>query len=295
MSPRKVALLTASSNSGRSCLEALLANPDTPEIHALFRTPERASAIVPAPLDNVIVHTGVDASVPSTLAKGLSGCEAALLVTPLDPAHGMANDGEKVCNMIQAAVDAKVNHIVFVSSWTITCGSCPILAARFRPGERMLRDLGERGIIQWTILRGGFFQSNYVELLKTAQNEKLSFFDFLVPANDPSDIGRVAAAVLLQPSQHHGKSYEIAGPSIVSLRDVLEVVNRVTGRNVQLSEISLEEGVTHLPPFLREAYEFIVAKGRDALPAGDDVFKVTGNKAVSFEQFVQRNRHVFQT
>jgi uncharacterized protein YbjT (DUF2867 family) len=51
------------------------------------------------------------------------------------------------------------------------------------------------------------------------------------PSNE--DIARVAAAVLMDPSPHAGKSYRPTGPELMSQHDMLRVIERVLGRTVR--------------------------------------------------------------
>ena len=83
---------------------------------------------------------GIDASSLQDLAKAFLGCKSALIVTPHDYARGFGEDAQLTVNMIEAAVEAGVEFVVVVGSWTVNNPvECEGIACRFiRPEQRLV-------------------------------------------------------------------------------------------------------------------------------------------------------------
>lgn len=197
--------------------------------------------------------------------------------------------------MMTAAADAGVKHIIFGASWTVNAAKrLPGLSSRFAPGEALLMSLQKSHGLTWSVLRGGYFYSNYAEMRRvgsSGQADEFRFADFCVPANDPDDIGRVAAAIALVGGRgHEGKYYEISGPERLWMGDVAKAFFDILGRPTELVEMRGEDCLDTLPGFLKEAYEFMIEVGRDAVPFSADLEKVTGKKAVSLREWLQLHK-----
>jgi uncharacterized protein YbjT (DUF2867 family) len=52
-----------------------------------------------------------------------------------------------------------------------------------------------------------------------------------------ADVGRAAAAAALDPRSHGGRIYELGGPQVMTMREIMEWVGRTTGHNRALAEI----------------------------------------------------------
>lgn len=286
-----IAIFTASSTSGTACIEALLASPNAPNIRAIYRSEAKAAVLrrTHNTAPNVSIITGIDARDKSTLVPALQGATIAFLVTPFDHAHGVADDAEMVSNMMYAAVEAGVKHIIFGASWTVRAADrLVLLAARFAPGEALLRKLEHEKGITWTVLRGGFFHSSYMHFFQTAKDSQFRFLDFCAPSNDPNDIGRVAAAIASSNVKaHHGKLYEISGPERLWIRDVVTTIT-------QYVQVSVEECTKMMPLFLKQAFEYIVEAGEDAIPMSTDVERITGKPPVSFREWLMKSKQRFE-
>lgn len=293
-----IAVLTASSTSGKACVSALLSSSTINTVRAIFRSESKAASLRAAHANDsrLQIRIGVDARDPQSIQSALSGCTVAYLITPHDPARGFDSDADLVANMINAAVAAGVRHIIFGASWTANAkDTVTIIASRFVPGELLLKQLEAEVGLKWTVLRGGFFYDNYVELmggLKTS--DEVHFIDFCAPANDPGDIGRVAAAVADAGGKgFEGKVFEISGPERFWMRDAVRTVAEVVGRELKFVEVNIEELVEVLPPFLTEAFTYMLERGEEAVPLSNDVESVTRKPATSFREWVSEHRDQF--
>lgn len=298
-SQETVGVITASSTSGAACVQALLSKHSKTKIRAIFRTEAKAAMLPECDRmqPNLKIVTGVDASAPETLVKALSGCTVAFLVTPWDPSRGIADDATLVTNMISAAAEAGVRHVVFCGSWTVNQPEkVSGLARRFLPAEELLKTLEKDRGMTWTSLRGGFFYNNFRDLLGSLKtSDEVKFVDFCVPANDARDIGRVAAAVASKGGRgFEGKVFEISGPERLWMGDVANVFGCVLGRDIKFVKVPAEECLSGFPDFLKQGFEYLAEAGEKAVPLSNDVEMITGQPAVSLAHWVAEHQGDFE-
>jgi hypothetical protein len=88
-----------------------------------------------------------------------------------------------------------------------------------------------------TIVNPGFFAEDYLVPIGLAAN--LGMFPWIYgdsrnapPSNE--DIARVAAAVLMDPARHAGKSYRPTGPELLGAKEMAEAIGRAVGRPVRV-------------------------------------------------------------
>lgn len=217
----------------------------------------------------------VDAAVPGEkLTAAFQGCKSAVIVTPH---FDFAKDAELTVNMIDACEAAGVAHVVFVGSWTVVAPDC-IIAKRFVPAEARLK----QSSLKWTSLRSGYFMGNYAGLFRQA---KVFFPDLTIPPVDPKDIGRVAAAICLDPEwqKHHGMCYNISGPEQLTTTQIVDKVRARTGREVEYVAVPVANLAPPNPPiFLIELLKHIDAHGL----ACDPVTKHIAGVHTSFDDYL---------
>jgi uncharacterized protein YbjT (DUF2867 family) len=297
-----IAVLTASSASGAACVDTLLLRyAGRAKVRAIFRTEAKAAALraSSAGNDDIDIVVGVDATLPETIVTALQGTDVAFLVTPAGPTGDMSDmsqDAGLVANMMSAAAEAGVKHIVFGGSWTVNVSEeVKIIAARFAPGEAQLKRLEEEKGITWTVLRGGFFCGNLPHMFGSLKaGNKLMFPDLTLPPVDVDDIGRVAAAVgVARGVGHSGKAYEISGPERLSSGEMCGVLAKVLGRDLELVPVPIADYTSKLPLPLQELMLYLAEKGEAAVPLSQDVEAITGEKAISFEKWAVANKSAF--
>jgi len=111
------------------------------------------------------------------------------------------------------------------------------------------------------------------------------------------DIARVAAAALMDPRRHAGRTYRPTGPALLSGGDMAAILSRVFARKVRPVPTPLWVFLkaAHLdgyPGALLSCMEhYIEEHRRGAFTVGapnDDVARVTGRPAESFETVARR-------
>lgn len=275
-----IVVIPASSNSGAQCVADLVsAGAST---RAVYRSEAKAaSAKEKYPALEVV--SGVDANEPGEkLEAAFQGCDFAVIVTPH---YDFAKDAELTCNMVEAAKSAGVKHVVFVGSWTVVKPECTI-AKRFVPTEDLLRN---SSTIKWTALRSGYFCGNYSGLFKS---NVVYFPEVTIPPVDPKDIGRVAAAVCLDPDsdRHDQQYYDISGPEQLTTKQIVDIVSKATGREFEYHAVPVAGLEPPNPPvFLIELIQHIDAHG---LPCSDVVKKLTGAHT-TFDEYIAEHLEEF--
>eukprot|EP00045_Choanoeca_perplexa_P001437 m.19656 g.19656 ORF g.19656 m.19656 type:complete len:304 (-) comp10940_c0_seq1:216-1127(-) len=298
MSLPTVAIVTGNSNSGSAALNDLLTRYNgTVKVRAAFRSQSKAAPFIEKHSSNVNFHpvVGVDASNKASLGPAFEGVTMAMIVTPHDPSQGMANDHALSNAMIEAAVEAGVQYIVYVGSWTVHAPEdIKIISARFEPTERYLNELSTAGKVQFTSLRSGFFNNNLIALFGQAKTSNaVAFPNLTIPVVDPADMGHVAAALFASDNQqlHYGKAYDISGPEPLTIKEMVAKVAQARGQPIDYTDTAVSS-LTYLPEFLLQVFQYIDKVGATAVPCDDVTKRLTGYQT-SFEEWLESNYQTF--
>ncbi len=109
---------------------------------------------------------------------------------------------------------------------------------------------------------------------------------------DTKDIGRSAAACLAtNGDEHNGKYYEMNGPEILTGKEMAEILSKVLEKPIKFIELP-NDATKHYPPPFAQLLDYMIEKGKDALPFTQDVKNLTGQNG-SFEQFVRDHKAEF--
>lgn len=284
-------IVTANSNSGSACIEELFTRKDYEskvKVRGVFRSAEKAEPFAKK-YPGLETCTGVDASKLETLGKAFAGAEKAFIVTVHDYNRGFAEDAKLTKNMILAAVEAGVKYIVLVASWTVKdCVRLSGLAARFKPCEDFLEEMGRERGLKWTVLRGGCFMENLEQGLSNIKSGSDTFV--FAKANTPMvatvDIGRSGAACLAASdiNEHHEKIYEMSGPEYLTGDDIAKAISKKLNREIKYAELP-KAAFAKMPEAISQVFEYIGEFGKDAAPKTDDVVRLTG-RTTTIDEFL---------
>ncbi|MDB6042247.1 MAG: transcriptional regulator [Gammaproteobacteria bacterium] len=233
-----------------------------------------------------------DMSDVERVADALQDVQRAYYCPPFDP------------YMIQGAVafavaakESRLEHIVGLTQW-LSSPSHPALMTR----QLWLVDrlFSMTPGVAHTIVRPGFFADAYLALTGFAAN--LGVFPWIYgdsrnapPSNE--DIARVAAAALMDPARHAGKSYRPTGPELLGAKDMAEAIGRALGRSVRVVPIPTwlfmkTARMGGLPIDLVSGVRYYIDDHkRGAFELGaptTDVLDVTGQPAEDFETIARR-------
>jgi uncharacterized protein YbjT (DUF2867 family) len=233
-----------------------------------------------------------DISDVERVADALKDVQRAYYCPPYDP------------YMIQGAVafavaarEARLEHIVSLTQW-LASPSHPSLSTR----QTWLVDrlFSMTPGVGHTVVNPGFFADAYLVTIGLAAN--LGVFPWMYgnsrnapPSNE--DIARVAAAVLMDPAQHAGKSYRPTGPELLGAEDMAKAIDRAVGRSVRVVPTPIwlfmkTARMAGMPiELMSNVRYYIEDHKRGAFEVGapnTDVLDVTGRPAEDFETIARR-------
>lgn len=233
-----------------------------------------------------------DMSDVERVAEALKDVQRAYFCPPFDP------------YMIQgalafavAAKEAHLEHIVGLTQWLASPSHPSLMTRQLWLVDRLFAMTPG---VTHTILRPGTFADAYLATIGAAVH--LGIFPWMSansrnapPSNE--DIARVAAAALMDPARHAGKSYRPTGPELLGAEEMAKAIGRAVGRSVRFVPtptwlfmkgarmagfpIDLFSGIR----YYIDDYE----RGAFALGAPtSDVLDVTGHPAEDFETIARR-------
>lgn len=277
----------AAGNTGGAVVNALIQNGFP--VRAMVRRVDARSASLQARGAEIAL---ADLQDEEMLAAALRGVKRAYFVPPF------AADMTKGAQAFASAVKAEGLEAVSVMSQWIASPDHPALLTRMHHEvDQMFAALP--GLAHITIAPG-YFADNYLRLIDFAAH--LGILPNLTgssrnapPSNE--DIGRVAAATLMQPESHAGMRYRPTGPKLLSVPEMAQILTRVVGHRVRaipmpfwlFLKAARMQGVA---PFDLDSLSYYVKDHRQgAFELGapnNDVLRVTGRPPESFEATARR-------
>ncbi|MDC0767569.1 SDR family oxidoreductase [Streptomyces sp. HD] len=253
-------------------------------------TRDAARAVFPEGVEAVEADFALTTSRRSgSLKSALDGVRSLFLLSRLGP------DAE----ILDAALQAGVDHVVLVSSITVQTHPHLGPAAENLAVERMLQDSGG---LAWTILRPTQFASNalwWADAIRAGEAVRVPFADVGLPTIHPADIASVARAALTEPG-HRGQTYALTGPERITPRQQVEVIADVLGREVPFDEIGRGEAHRGMAAFLGDevADAVLDVTGGDVndelLTVRDTVPRIVGAPARTFRQWAAEHAAAFR-
>ncbi|MGW0191534.1 SDR family oxidoreductase [Streptomyces sp. NPDC003362] len=270
----------ATGNIGRPLVSDLHRRGALP-VRALSREPARAG------LPEGVEVFGGDLADPGSVVPALKGARALFLLS----GHGAEAD------LLAAAREAGVGHVVLVSSLAV--GTHPHLraVAGHLAAERLLRDSG----MAWTVLRPTQFASNalwWADSIRAEGVVRVPYPDVGLPAVHPADIAAVARVALTEPG-HAGRVYEVTGPERVTPREQAAALSAVLGRDIGVVRTDPEGAHRELAALIGEdgAAGVLDLTGRDLtddlVRVRDTVPRITGVPARTFREWAAGQRAAF--
>jgi uncharacterized protein YbjT (DUF2867 family) len=274
----------ATGNIGRELLRQLYADGRGAGVRALTRDAARAGDAVP---DGTEVAEG-DLGRAESLKSALRGVRSLFLIS------GVGDDAR----VLDAARDAGVEHVVLVSSITVTTHPHLGPARANLAVERRLRQSG----MEWTVLRPTQFASNtlwWARSVREASVVRVPYADVGLPTVHPADIASVARAALTGPG-HRGRTYPLTGPELITPRQQAGELGRVLGREVACVGIAREEAYPPMAAMMGaevadSVLDLMGGDVNDALRAvHDTVARVTGSPARPYRRWAEENADAFR-
>src|SRR5262245_25787008 len=170
-----------------------------------------------------------DMSDVERVADSLKDVQRAYFCPPFDP-HML----QGAVAFAAAARDARLEHIVGLTQWLASPSHPSLMTRQLWLADRLFSMTPG---VAHTIVNPGIFADAY--LVMTGLAAHLGIFPLIFgrgrnapPSNE--DIARVAAAALMNPAPHAGKSYRPTGPQLLSADDMAQAIGRAVGRSVRV-------------------------------------------------------------
>lgn len=235
-----------------------------------------------------------DFAKPESYAAALNACSLVFLVRPPE----LADVETYFKPFIEACKNEKVQHIIFLSVQGVERN-------KFIPHYK-IEQLIAGSQLNYTFLRPAYFMQNFTT---TLQNDLVQYNRIYLPAGnakftliDVRDIGKVAAAIVLNPSQHVNISYDLTTSKTLTFGEIASEFSTVLGRYIEFTSPTL------LKFFITKKREntptiFILImimlhylpRFQQAAPITTCVADLTGEKPLSLKQFISDYRQPLST
>jgi len=259
------------------------------EFTAAYRSPDDIAAAHA----QGIKAAEADFSRPETLTKALAGVQKVFFVSP----PGLRLE-EFEGNIVNAAQEARVAHVVKMSVWGADTGAF-IFAKPHRAVEQQILATG----MPYTFLRPTGFMQNMLGNAPTIKNQGAFYAphgDARVAEIDFRDIARVAAITLTEEG-HVGKAYDLTGGVAMTMEERAQVLSEVLGKTVSYVMTSEEDWKAMMLGYGLPEWQIDgildlnrYYKGGNSERVSSAVQDVTGNPPVSYRQFVQDYAQAFR-
>ncbi|MBY4275412.1 NmrA family NAD(P)-binding protein [Rhodococcus fascians] len=181
----------------------------------------------------------VDLETGDGLVEAFTGCRGVYFIAP----NVHPDEPALLLRAMEAAASAGVDHVVYHSvAWPYS-PRMPHHLDKARCEDDLRAFCSARGM-HWTILQPCAYAQNF-EAVLTGTSTDLAVpysLDTTFSFVSLDDVAEVAARVLIEgPELHHGATYELGGPEALSVRDVVRLVETMTGRAVSVESISVAE------------------------------------------------------
>ncbi|OZC54804.1 NAD(P)-dependent oxidoreductase [Rhodococcus sp. RS1C4] len=228
----RIVISGASGDLARRVTKQLIAADPLRDLTLVTRTP--AGIDVDGP--NVSVRPG-DFAKPELFHEAYRGGDILFLVSGL-------NLGRRTIehrNAIEAAKKAGIGHIVYTSVGGVQPGNPALSAIDHYETEQDLRTSG----LAYTILRNALYAEivSAIWLAPAAREgvlEMATGHGALAPVSKV-DVARAASAILTAPDRHVGAVYEITGPELLSMTEIVRLGSEAFGTDISYRPVSEQE------------------------------------------------------
>ncbi|MDO5618486.1 SDR family oxidoreductase [Kocuria sp.] len=194
---------------------------------------------------------------------------------------------------IRAAADAGVQHVVYTSFFAAAPDAVFTHARDHDEAEHLIKESG----MSWTFLRDNFYMDVLPDFIGDDGVLRGPAGDGRCSFVAREDVARVAATVVMAPSEHAGQTYELTGPQALSLEEAAATMTRVLGRSITYHAETVAEAYASRRAWPTEQWEYdawvstytAIASG-DLSRVSDDVERVTGRAPATFDSYLLQLR-----
>ena len=149
------------------------------------------------------------------------------------------------CDFVDAALEAGVRHLVYVSFVGAAQDAVFTLARDHFATEEYIRASG----LDFTFLRDNLYADFLPGLVGADGAIRGPAGAGRVAVVAQHDIARTAVAILRDPAPHAGATYELTGPEALSLDEVARALGQARGEPVSYIDESVEEAFASRAPY----------------------------------------------
>lgn len=278
----------ATGQLGTEVVRLLLNKIDPKNLSVLVRDPAKAEQLK---LKGVTIHKG-DYTDYSSLLKAFKGVDKLYFISTND----MFNRETKQENVVKAAVEAKVKHIVYTSFQRKNeTENSPItfLVKVHIYTEKLIKASG----MTYTILKHGLY-SDFLPVL--LGNQVIEAGAIYLPAGNGkvaftlrSDLAEGAVAILTTKG-HENKTYEFVSEKLCSFNDVADALSKISGKAISyISPLQEEYKSTLLKTGVPEIYVNMFAGCSEGIKQGEFDFSdktlsnILGKECTGIEEYLK--------
>lgn len=226
---------------------------------------------------------GFDWNDKSTWVKSLEGIER--MYVTYYPDLAIPGAKEAIQSLTTLAKELGVKKVVLLSGkGEVEAEAC----------EQIVANSG----LEYTIVRASWFNQNWSESFFLdpilSGNVALPMSDVLIPYVDADDIAEVATEVLLN-DNFNGEIIEVTGPELITFKDIVTTIGKVSKRELNFFPITLEQYVDgmrqmQLPEdviwLIEYLFSHVLTNPNNQL-ISHDIERVLGRKATSFTKYAE--------
>lgn len=209
---------------------------------------------------------------PATWKPALDGADRIYIVHP-DPFQ--PDYAEQIGALARAAADCGARRLVLLSGRGDSAS---------QTSEENIKLPG----VEWTVVRAGWFNQNFSEafFLDAVRAGELALpaGDWTEGFIDADDIADVAVAALTE-DRHHGKTYELSGPRLLSFTDIAAELSTATGRHITYTPLTPQPSPADEPDIMAEVFASDPAAPHRQLAHG--VQQALGREPKDFSQYAR--------
>lgn len=249
----------------------------------IVRDPSRAPALERAAV--VRAEYGDSAA----CREALAGVEVVLMVSGAETPDRVSQH----VSFVDAAVDAGVGHLVYVSFHRASPTSTFTLARDHWATEQHIRASG----LSFTFLQDSLY-ADFLPLMVGADGViRGPAGTGRVAAVVQDDIADAATVVLRSPVEHAGATYDLTGPQALTFEEVAQTLTAVTGRRVSFHDETVDEAYASragygVPGWQLDAWvsTYTAIAAGELAEVSDDIATLTGRPATSLAELLGASR-----
>jgi uncharacterized protein YbjT (DUF2867 family) len=249
MSAQEILVIRSTGTQGTAVVRHLLQKGY--KVRAFVRDASEDRALLLKSLGAILFEGSLDD--PNVITRAATGCSG--LFFTLMPSFADDSESRQAKSILSAAVAAGVNHVVYSSTlnvghheksyWDSNNTAAPAMLGKYET-EELLRHAGIR---TWTILRPGYFMTNFFApagpfmfpgLADRLEFESSYFPDTTLALVDPNDIGLFAAAAFSDPAKFNKHHLDIVGDPM-TVEQVVPLLEKAVGAAMKLIYRSEDE------------------------------------------------------